>query len=60
MTPGQHDAAMIHLRRWPAGLVENQHRLALDQCSAARGAPVGNGLRAQHGVAVAAYAFHAF
>ena len=54
MTPGQHDAATIDLRRWPGGLGEGWHAGPLDQRSPAGGTPVGNGLRAQHGVAVAA------
>ena len=58
MTPRHHDAAMIHLGGQTAGLLESRRGLPLDQRAAARGTPVGYGLNTQHGVAVAAYAFH--
>jgi len=60
MTTGQEDAAMIHLRRGCTLLVESRNGLPLDQRPAAGRTPVGNGLKTQHGVAVAAYAFHVF
>ena len=49
---------MIHLGGQTAGLLESRRGLPLDQRAAARGTPVGYGLNTQHGVAVAAYAFH--
>jgi len=58
VTPGQHNAAMIHFGRWSAGPLEGRRAGLLKQRSAARGAPVGHALQTQYGVAVAANAFH--
>jgi hypothetical protein len=58
MTPGQHDAAMVDLRRWPTGLVENRKPCPLNQCPAASGAPVGHGLFVEHCPALAANSLH--
>jgi hypothetical protein len=59
VTPRQDDAAMIDLGGWARWMGEGWCAGSLNQCSAARGAPVvGNGLKSQDGTAVAANAFH--
>src|ERR1035438_2235599 len=55
---GQDDAAMIDLGRWPTWLDEGRRAFPLNQRTAAGWAPVHDSLEAQHGVAVAANAFH--
>jgi hypothetical protein len=60
MTPGQHDAAMIHLRR---GHCVRRSRLkfgSLDERPAAGRTPIRCCLFAEHGPALAANPFHAF
>ena len=59
MTARQNDAAMIDLLRRGRTLgVFNGQAGTLDQCPAASRAPVGGGLFGEHGVAMAANAFH--
>ena len=58
MTPGQNNAAMIDFGGRFARLVESRLAGPLHQCPTARGTPVRGGFKTQHGVALAAQAFH--
>jgi hypothetical protein len=61
MTPGQHDAAMIHhLRRGQCRSILDCEFGAFQQRAAAGRTPVGNRLFRQHGAAMAAKPFHSF
>ena len=58
VAPRQHDAAMIDFRRWGGRFGGGREGSAFDEGSAARWAPVGFGIGSEHGVAMAAEAFH--
>ena len=58
MPAWQHNPAMIDLRRWPAGLIENRRFGPLNQRPAACRTPVHFGFQLHLRMAVAADPFH--
>jgi hypothetical protein len=60
VTPGQHNAAMVHFSGWLAAWAVNRLAGSLHQSSSAGGAPVGGIPLFHHRVALAANPFHAF
>jgi len=60
VTPGQHDAAMIHLRWGQRWMILYGKSGSLDQRPAAGRTPIRHGLFAEHRPALAANPFHTF
>jgi len=58
MTPRQHDAAVIDLRRRTSTVGNRGLGGLFDQSPTAGGAPVGNRVGGKHRMAMAANAFH--
>ena len=58
MTPGQNDAAMIHLRWGQRWMILAGESGSLNQCPAAGRTPIRHGLFAEHRPALAANPFH--
>jgi hypothetical protein len=58
MTPRQDDAAMIDFGGWAAGVIGAGQGDALNQGSAAGGAPIGHGVLVENGAALGADFFH--
>jgi hypothetical protein len=60
MTPGQDNAAMIHLRWSQRWMIIDGKSGTLDQCPAAGRTPIRHSFFAEHRPALAANPFHAF
>jgi hypothetical protein len=60
MTPGQHDAAMIHLRWGQRWMILDGKSDTLDQRPSAGRTPIRHGFLSEHRPALAANPFHAF